>query len=314
MAYELKEIITSDMHKSYYRVWKDIDVDKNTNIILVLVHGMAEHSLRYDEFATFLNQNGITVFAPDLRGHGLTGKGEERGWYAEKNGWMRTALDVIELTHDIKSEQPLSKVVLFGHSMGSYLSRQIISSFPNEYEAAIFSGTGTPDAVIKLFGKAITAFEKKRVGAKTPSYLMNLLSFASFNKKFEKDVAEPTGFEWLNRDNKEVKKYIDDPDCAFICTASFFYDFIRGMLSATSKKAAQNVRKDLPILFISGDNDPVGSFGEGVKKAAELYKNAGVETVECKLYKDARHELTVELCKKEVFEDVLKFIKDQCEK
>ena len=300
----------SDGHKSLYRVWNTVSDDVNRNINLILVHGMTEHSGRYDEFARFLNLNGISVYALDLRGHGKTGEGSERGWYAEKDGWMRTALDVIELTHDVKMSYPTSKTIIFGHSMGSYLTRQIISSFPDEYSLAILSGTGTPNWIIKGFGPMVSWFDRLFNGKKNPSKFMNTMSFASFNKPFKREDGTVTGFEWLNRDETEVQKYIDDPDCGFICTSSFFYDFIRGMRSATSKKSASRVNKDMPILFISGDKDPVGDFGKGVKAAEELYKNAGVKTVEMKLYKDARHELTNELCRQEVFNDVLSFIVD----
>ena len=307
--YELKSMTMSDGHISYYHAWTDVNKNCDKKINMFIVHGMAEHSLRYDEFATFLNNNGIAVYALDLRGFGKTGEGKERGWYAEKNGWMRTALDVIELVHDVKSTQPTSVAVLFGHSMGSYLSRQIISSFPNEFALAIICGTGTPGAVIRIFGRPLTRFEKFRIGAKTPSKLMNKLSFGSFNKPFEKETDNPTGFEWLNRDQNEVKKFIDDPDCGDICTASFFYDFIKGMCMATSNKAVHRVNKDIPLFFISGDKDPVGSYGKGVIKAASSYKKAGVKSVNIKLYPNARHELIVELCKDEVFNDVLSFIK-----
>lgn len=305
-----KYMTMSDGRKSFYRIWNDVNKDNNKNVNLILVHGMTEHSLRYDEFAIFLNKNGITVYALDLRGHGKTGNGYKRGWLSEKNGWMRTILDVIELTHDVKSEFPTYKTVLFGHSMGSYLSRQIVSSFPDEFVAAIFSGTGTPNWVVRTFGPFISSCEKFRIGSKTPSKFMNNMSFNSFNKPFTKEDGSVTGFEWLNRDEKEVQKYIDDPDCGFICTASFYSDLIRGVNKATSKKSASKVNKDLPLLFISGDKDPVGDYSKGVMKAVELYKNAGVKKVEYKLYEGARHELTNELCKDEVFNDVLNFIND----
>lgn len=306
--FELKNMTMSDGHVSYYRAWTNVSSRNDKKINMFIVHGMAEHSARYDEFATFLNENGITVYAPDLRGFGKTGEGKERGWYAEKNGWMRAALDVIELVHDIKSTDPTSTTILFGHSMGSYLSRQILSSFPNEFSLAIICGTGTPSAAIKIFGRPLAWLEKVRIGAKTPSAFMNKLSFSSFNKPFEKGVDSPTGFEWLNRDKAEVQKYIGDPDCGDVCSASFFYDFLRGMCKATSRKAVQKVNKDIPMFFIAGDKDPVGSFGKGVIKAASSYKKAGVKSVSIKLYPDARHELIVEKCKKEVFNDVLSFI------
>ena len=308
----LTSINTSDSHTLYFRQWDEVENDKK--IVMILVHGMTEHSYRYEEFAHFLNQNGIAVFALDLRGHGNTGKGEERGWYAEENGWMRTALDVIELTHMVKSLNKYDKFVLFGHSMGSYLSREIISSFPNEFDAAVLSGTGMPTFTIKAFGPMVSAIERKRIGAKTPSTLMNKLSFASFNKHFEEKGKPSNGFEWLNRDEKEVQKYIDDPDCGFVCTSSFFYDFIRGMIHCTSKKAASKVRKDLPILFVSGDEDPVGNFSKGVISASRRYIKAGVEDVTVKLYPGARHEIVFELCKGDVMRDVLSFIDEKCAK
>ena len=138
-------------------------------------------------------------------------------------------------------------------------------------------------------GKALARRNAARNGSKMPDHLLNKLSFGSYNKRFS---PVRTGFEWLSRDEAEVKKYIDDPLCGFVCSSQFFIDLITLIEKANDRDEARKIGPDLPMLIVSGDADPVGGYGKGVMKVADMYRKAGVREVKVRLFKDGRHELT----------------------
>jgi alpha-beta hydrolase superfamily lysophospholipase len=126
-----------------------------------------------------------------------------------------------------------------------------------------------------------------------------------FNLKFKN---RKTDQDWLNRDKKEVQKYIDDPLCGGIFPSQFYYYFYDGLIKLKDLSRLNNIDKNLEIYIFSGDMDPVGQFGKGVKRLYQAYKNAGIKDVSIKLYKDGRHEMLNELNKQEVYRDVLEFL------
>lgn len=160
-------------------------------------------------------------------------------------------------------------------------------------------GSGCSKGFVGKIGKLIAKHEIKKNGSKAPGTLLNKLSFGSFNKPFEPNI---TDFDWLSRDQKEVEKYINDAKCGFMCTNGFFYDLLTGVEFANSRENAESLPKDLPLLIISGDMDPVGDYGKGVKKIYKLYSDAGIVDVTLKLIPDARHELLNETNRKEIYE------------
>ncbi len=260
---------------------------------------MAEHSDRYAKFAEYLNTLGIAVFAADHRGHGATASEDEIGWFAERDGWDRVADDAFELANFITSQQYVNTTFLMGHSMGSFLARTVMVKHPDFYSGVIIMGTGCGKGIVGKIGKLLCKREIRRNGSKSPGVLMNKLSFGAFNKPFEPTA---TDFDWLSRDAKEVEKYIKDDKCGFLCTNGFFYDMLNGIEFANSKANAETLPKDLPLLIISGEMDPVGDLGKGVQKVYKLYTSAGIADVTLKLIPGARHELLNETNKKEVYE------------
>ncbi len=294
-----------DGKKLFYRVWKV----ENTKATVHINHGMAEHSLRYDRFAKELNKHGFTVFCQDHRGHGRTKEDEsEKGWFAEENGWMTIADDSHELDTLIAKEYPDVPHFIFGHSMGSFLTRTNIALHSDEYKAAIIMGTGASKGLVSKFGRSIALSRCRKYGTKHKDEFLNNLAFGSYLKKF--DSKNEGVCCWLSSDRDEVKKYEDDPDCGFICSSRFYADLIEGLETANDKSLIAGIRKDLPILFLAGDMDPVGSYGKGVEKSAELYKDAGIKDVRVKLYKDGRHEILNDKMKDEVTEDVIRFYEE----
>jgi len=293
-----KVFVCSDGHKLAYNLWLP-SPNVEIKAFLQILHGMAEHSDRYARFAEYLNSRGIAVFAVDHRGHGATASEEDMGWLSEKDGWYRLADDTFELANHITSQYLINTTFLMGHSMGSFLARTVMVKYPDFYSGVIIMGTGCGKGLAGKVGKLICKREIRKHGTKSPGIMMHKLSFGAYNKAFE-PVA--TDFDWLSRDGKEVEKYIKDEKCGFMCTNGFFYDLLTGIEFANSRSNAEKIPKDLPLMIISGENDPVGDMGKGVRKVYKLYTGAGIVDVTLKLIPGARHELLNETNRKEIFE------------
>lgn len=292
---EILHMTCSDAKELVYRVW--LPENNNIHAVVHIFHGMAEHSGRYDRFAAYLNRLGIAVYAQDHRGHGLTASDDELGWFAEKNGWMRVVEDGYELSRIIWENHPGKDLFLFGHSMGSFLVRTLIVLHPEIYAGAVISGTGAGKGLMGVIGRMIASCRSLRSGGKTPDALMDNLSFGAFGRAFQ---PKKTEFDWLSRDEEEVRAYIDDPRCGFVCTSRFFVDLLDGIAFANKKKHVAKIPKIFPLYIISGANDPVGDFGKGVKKVFTMYRSAGIEDVSLNLVKGARHELLNEKNREEI--------------
>lgn len=285
---DIREFICSDSHVLYYHAW--IPEGDQVKAVVHLLHGMAEYGQRYDRFASYLNKQGVAVYAQDHRGHGLTATEpqETLGWFAEENGWMRVAEDSKELSNLIASDFPKTPLFLMGHSMGSFLARTIIVDTPDLYDGAILMGTGASLGILGKIGGMIARSHVKKHGSKFVDEQLNKMSFGSYNKRIADAKSE---FAWLSRDEKEVKKYDDDPLCGFVCTAKFFEDMLEGIGYANSLERAKRLHNDLPILIISGSMDPVGGYGKGLQKVEELYNQAGIKDLTLHMVDGARHEL-----------------------
>jgi alpha-beta hydrolase superfamily lysophospholipase len=272
-----------------------------------IAHGMAEHAARYERFAEALTASGYAVYAKDHRGHCKTaGSLEAVGWIANKDGWDLIVDDMHRLTETIKKEHPGIPVFLFGHSMGSFLSRDYITRWGSEIKGLILSGTGGNPGLLGKVGILIARVEKRLRGSKAKSLLMTSLSFGAFNKPF---APNRTDFDWLSRDNAEVDKYVADPYCGDVFSAGFWVDFLTGLNSLYRPDYFSKVPKKLPIYLFSGEKDPVGNNTKGVREVYDSYKKAGFADVSVKFYPGARHETLNETNRKEVFKDVIDWLK-----
>ena len=292
-----KVFTCSDGHVLAYNLWlpsPNIEI----KAFLQILHGMAEHSDRYARFAEYLNKQGYAVFAADHRGHGATTTEDDLGWFAEKDGWERVAADSFELANYVTTQYDANMTFLLGHSMGSFLARTVMVMHPDFYSGVIIMGTGCGKGLLGKMGKLICKSQIRKNGSRSPGVTMNKLSFGAYNKPFEPTA---TDFDWLSRDAKEVEKYVKDEKCGFLCTNGFFYDLLTGIEFANSRSNAGKLPKDIPLLIISGEMDPVGDFGKGVRKVYDLYVNAGMMDVTLKLIPGARHEILNETNRKEVY-------------
>ncbi len=280
--------------------------------IVQIAHGIAEHSARYDSFASFLAEHGFAVYTNDHLGHGRSLNDEsELGFFADNGGWEMAVEDMRQL-HDIAAgEYPGIPHFLFGHSMGSFLARTYIIYFRSGLDGVILSGTGQQPKALVLGGKLLSSIEIKKNGGKFKSEMLNNIAFGKYNDGFD---TPRTISDWISRDEAEVDKYIEDPLCGYIPSASLFHDMMCGIDFITKARNVQRMNKSLPVYFMSGDADPVGENGKGVLRAYKSFLAAGMKDVAVKLYHDGRHEMLNELNRDEVYRDILNWIEGELDK
>lgn len=280
--------------------------------IVQIAHGIAEHSARYDGFASYLADNGFVVYTNDHLGHGRSiNDDSELGFFADNGGWEIAVEDMRKLSDIASSEYPGIPHFLFGHSMGSFLARTYIIYFRSGLDGVILSGTGQQPKALVLGGKLLSSMEIKKKGSKFKSEMLNNIAFGKYNDGFD---TPRTISDWISRDEAEVDKYIEDPLCGYIPSAGLFHDMMCGIEFITKPRNVQRMNKSLPVYFMSGDADPVGENGKGVLRAYKSFLNAGMKDVAVKLYHGGRHEMLNELNREEVYKDILNWIEGEMDK
>ena len=272
--------------------------------IFQIVHGMTEHIGRYDRFMTFMAENGYIVCGHDHLGHGKTAKTGEHGFFAEKKGYQRVVDDVAIFGAAVRKKYSEDlPYFLMGHSMGSFIARLTAKQYDMQ-DKLIVMGTGGPDPM-SLPGLWLIRCLKFFNGKRGYSKLLDKVGFGSYNERFA-DENDPKS--WISSIPKERNKTDGDVFCNFKFTLSAMEDLMMLNILANKKSWAKGLNKNKPVLLVSGTEDPVGNYGEGVKRVNEMLKAAGVP-VTMKLYKNARHEILNDISMDEVNKDILEFIK-----
>ncbi|MFW5470661.1 alpha/beta hydrolase [Knoellia sp. CPCC 206435] len=279
--------------------------DGPTHGVVQIVHGMAEHAARYERFAEALTGAGYAVYAHDQRGHGHTAAKADHGIFADRDGWSTVVADVSTVTEFAQTEHPGLPVVLFGHSMGSFVSRAYAALHSARLAGLVLSGTGGNPGPLAAVGKAVAGVQSRVRGRRHQSGLMTKLTFGQYNAAFK---PARTDFDWLSRDEAEVDKYVADPLCGNVFSAAFYADLLGGLQQINRSAAFAAVPRDLPVLVFSGSADPVGGGGKGVREVAEAYRSAGLSDVTLTIYPDARHEMLNETNRDEVTADVIAWL------
>ena len=273
--------------------------------VVQIVHGIAEFVERYEDFAKFLNQQGFLVVAEDHMGHGQSiNNGGIQGYF--HGGWFTAVEDTVQLARDTMDQYPDVPYILFGHSMGSFMARTILCKYPElPVKAAILCGTGCqPTVALPALIRVVEGICQK-TGETVPSEKLQNLVFGSYNRKVEHPR---TPFDWICRDKKVVDAYIAHPLCGFTATCGLLRELMKGIYYIQQPRNLQNMRKDLPVFFIAGGDDPVGNYGKGVRQAVRAFQKAGLRDVSVRIYPLCRHEILNEINKDEIFEDVLQWI------
>ena len=285
-----------------------IPIDSEIKGILQICHGMCEYIERYEPFAEFLCNNGYIVCGHDHVGHGKVAYEKNKlGYFAPQNGWQILVDDLYKFTRIIKDMFPQYPLFLMGHSMGSFIARLYASYYTSATDGLIISGTGSKNPAAGA-GILLCDAVKASKGEMYRSKKINDIAFGSFNKKYQNPK---NNFEWLTRDEKIVEKYMNDPLCMFTFTVSAFKDLFTLNKEANESTVFKNTKSDMPIFILSGDMDPVGNYGKGVKAVYSNYLKNAKKDVSLKLYKDGRHEMVNELNKEEVFNDILNWLNEK---
>lgn len=294
-----------DGHDMYGCLWLD-DGYQQYKAVLQIAHGMEEHMLRYQEFAVFLAQQGFLVCGNDHTGHGRSIEHwEDRGFFGEEtDSWKYLVDDMHQVKEIIQRHYPSLPYFLLGHSMGSFLAREFTAEYPTELKGVIYMGTsgGHPllDAGIFLCDEGV-----RLKGAKARGYAVNRLAFGAFNLKF---LPKRTDYDWLSSDKEAVKNFMEDEQCGFVFTYAGYRELFRMLKQVSGPLWAKKIPKDLPILILSGKNDPVGDYGRGIEKVVAWLRDSGCTMVTAKLYEGGRHELLNEVFRNQVYRYLLKWL------
>ncbi|MDD3946502.1 MAG: alpha/beta hydrolase [Clostridia bacterium] len=289
---------TFDGKRMNVSIWDEVEEIKGA---IVISHGMAEHSERYDDFANFLNKNGYVVLADDHRGHRYNNAGAKG--IVDGDSYMQTVEDMrtlVEFAHKTYEKE----VYLIGHSYGSFLSQRFIELYSTKIKACILSGTAHMKNPLIMAGNAIATVQYALFGPDKTGHLIDKMSFGAYNKPFE---AQGQKFAWLSRDKDQVAKYEADEYCGYPLSIGFYKNFFKGLLSMYGE-AINNVNKDFPILIAVGSDDPVSNKSVLADKLYKFYLEKGFRNVQYKVYEGARHEILNETNKEEVYADFLAFL------
>lgn len=290
---------TTDGHELYYVLYEA----EHPKGHIHLVHGMAEHIGRYEEFACFLVANGYSVSGHDQRGHGRTAeRNGMRGFFSDEQGFDRVVDDLAEVISTVRHQVGKLPLMVFGHSMGSFVVRRFMQLYSSDLTCVVLSGTGGDPGAAGKMGLFYATAAAKASGKMKVSPILDKLTFGGYNKAFKE---EQSPFAWLSSNPEEVAKYENDPMCGFISTNQFFVDLLTGVALVHKPAEVDKIRKELPILLISGAQDPVGGNGKGIFKSAEQYAQAGINEVAVFLAEDARHELLNEQNKYRHYQTIL---------
>jgi alpha-beta hydrolase superfamily lysophospholipase len=273
-----------------------------------IAHGMGEHAARYDWTAEQLNASGYAVYAADHRGHGNTRINNQDTLLGDlgDDGWNQTIADMHDLRLHIGSEHPDLKQVLMGHSMGSMLTQQYLYRFADGLSAAIISGSPGFGSPFQLWlSHTIARFERWRHGDSGESALLDRMIFGNANDPF--DNPDANGFEWLSRDEAEVRKYIDDPLCGFVLRTGSLANMFAGTREARRKKSVAALPQALPVYIFSGEADPVHGEQKGLDRLLKAYRRQ-ISSLTYKLYPDGRHEMLNETNRQEVIDELTRWL------
>lgn len=287
----------------YYRV---ILPENEIKATFFIIHGMQEHSGRYENFAKYLADKGILVLLYDHLGHGKTAKIEEDySFFCLDNPKENLINTAKELANLLENEYPLLPHFILGHSMGSFITRCLLQEYGDHFDGAIIMGTGGRIPGIKLLSSFLSLLNKLIPHKR--SQLLNTI-FSKSNNKYFKNEENFHETNWLSLDELNRLNFLKDPLCGIPFTVNGFYTLINLNIQAIKKNWAKAIPQSLPIYFVSGADDPIGDFGKGVLQSYEDLKQNGCQLVTMKLYPNLRHEILNESIKNEVYQDIIDWL------
>ena len=274
--------------------------------ILQIIHGMVEHIGRYDEFACFMAQNGYLVTGHDQLGHGdsLTAE-SERGYFAKEQGGRILIEDIHTLRRMTEKAYPDADYFMLGHSMGSFLLRRYLTVYGQGLAGAVIMGTGSQPKAALTLGRGVC---RLLAGIFHWHHRSRLITALAFGKNYRKFAGLKDGTTWLSKNAENIKAYKESPKCGFTFTLNGYDVLFETIQYIQDEENLKKTPKQVPLFLVSGQDDPVGDFGKGVRQVWEMYKKAGVADIKVKLYQNDRHEILNELDRDQVYRDLLCWI------
>lgn len=274
--------------------------------VLQISHGVSEYILRYGDFAKFLTARGFAVVGNDHLGHGQSvTPGAPRLYFGPAGSWNTVVDDIYTLRCLEGRKFPDLPYFLLGHSMGSFLVRTYLIRYPGTVDGAILMGTGQMSPALVALGRAIAAAESVRVGEENSSPIIQRLAFETYNRAF---APNRTAFDWVSSASAAVDGYVSDPHCGENPSVGLFREMLEGIAFITRQRNVELMNRNTPVLFVSGEEDPVGERGKGVRRAYQSFHRAGVRDLTMKLYPGARHEILNDTCRMEVYGDLASWL------
>ncbi len=269
---------------------------------ILIAHGLSEHITRYNDFAEFLVNRGFTVIGSDHFGHGESCADVKKNGQIEEDDFINKVIQSIHLTRQYFKSDFKGITCLFGHSMGSIATQSYIQRYPNEFQKVILSGTDVGDFKY-VFLKLLTYGKVKKHDYLSSSKLIYNLTFGNFAKKFK----EESPFNWLSKNQKNVKDYEADPLCGAPVSDATYYSIAKTLRTSFKTKSIKMIYPNIEILIFSGAKDHVSCMGKSVKKLYKKYLKQNLK-VKMKLYDELRHETLNELENRIVYQDILDFL------
>lgn len=291
----------SDSHDIPIYLWEP---EGTPTAVIQVIHGLGEHSARYERFALAAVSSGYAVCAHDHRGHGP--QASHIGFFAAENGWERLVTDSHQVTLFLRQRYPDQPLAMLGHSMGSYIAQSYAQRFGDGLDAFILSGSTWPSRPLLRVGRLLAWLVSFRRGKNGQSPLLDKIGFGDFNKKFEPARTE---LDWLSRDPAEVDTYIEDPLCGGPYTTGLWIDLLGGLLEISTRAALSEIPTSLPILITGGSDDPVGGE-DGMRKLSAHYEATGHANLTTRIYAGGRHEMLNETNRDEFISDLLQWTAD----
>ena len=282
--------------------WQAGEAERN----LCVITGMDEYSLRYERFAEWLTGRGVNVWVLDAPGQGLNAVSVERQQEWPDDAFAISAEAVREMI--LLAGRNGLPTFQMGHSMGSFITQSLLERFPALTDGIILCGSNGGQGMLMKLAFRLASARTNEKNRNTPDPLMTALSFGPYIRSVRN---RKTDFDWLSRDEENVRRYIADPWCGHPNTRGFWREFLRGMAVLWDEKEMKRISPDENILIIAGTEDPVGQCGKGPEWLAASYRKLGVRNTELILYDGMRHEILNEQERETVFEDILAFMK-QC--
>ena len=302
---------------SFFRSSHDEGKQLNTTVFLpeegepkavvVLLHGLAEHFGRYRRFAKALTAEGFALCGHDHLGHGAAVPEGERGFFKNQDGWETVCRDAASLVKAMRKDYPTCPIILMGHSMGSFMARTIYLRSLAPIDGLILSGTGNMSGITVTGGKLVGKWIALWRGKDKVSPLLTSLALGAYDKPFKGEGKNA----WISSQKDEIARYNADPLCGFPVKIGMFLDMFDGLSYIFKKKNIRLADKTVPILLVSGKDDPVGDMGKGVTKAYKAFCDVGVQDVSMILYDGCRHEILNDSCREVTERDILAWLSEK---